>query len=122
MRIILPFSALAVSPMPTNRVTSRLELSSCTPACRVDGAPHIARQGDRCTSDYGDSPPNRKRHQITDIGAYRGPLALLPAGPIKLASRLSRADAKPKQDSPSDGKSLPHSERVHVRDVAVAAC
>lgn len=57
MWIILPISSLAVSPAPTNRVTSRGELSSFTPASRVDGAPHIARQGDRCTSDYRDNPP-----------------------------------------------------------------
>jgi len=84
MRIILPISSLAVSPAPTNRVTLRGELSSCTPASRVDGAPHIARQGDRCTSDYVDSPPNRRRHQITDIGAYKGPLTLPSAGPVEV--------------------------------------
>ena len=35
---------------------------------------------------------------------------------------LSRADAQPQQHGPSDGQRLPHSKRVHIRDVAVAAC
>lgn len=36
-------------------------------------------------------------------------------------SPSTRADTKPQEHSPSDGQGLPHCERVHVRDVTVAA-
>lgn len=45
MGMILTLCSIAASAMPTNRVIARVGLSSYIPACIVDGAPQIARQG-----------------------------------------------------------------------------
>lgn len=45
MRMILTLCLIGASAMPINRVIALVGLSSCIPACIVDGAPHIARQG-----------------------------------------------------------------------------
>ena len=69
------------------------------------------------------STRNQRRPLITDFGAYERPADIAGNGPRSNATRnLSRADAQPQQHGPSDGQRLPHSKRVHIRDVAVAAC
>jgi len=68
------------------------------------------------------APPIEDGPRSQTLAHTKDPLALLPTGPIKLASRLSRADAKPKQDSPNDGQSLTDCKRMHVCEVAVTAC